>query len=135
MKTYHVFISHSWGYSEHYDGLIKRLNNSGLTYKDYSVPKDHPIHNAPTDQALEQAIKEKMQHASVVLLMTGMYAHHSTWIQKEIVIAQSGFATPKPIIAIDPWGSQRTSAVAKSAACEVVKWQSSSIANAIKTHG
>lgn len=38
----------------------------------------------------------------------------------------------KRIIAIEPWGSERTSTVVKSNANKVVKWNTSSIVNAIK---
>lgn len=140
MKKYHVFISHSWKYNNHYDGLIEHLENAKandeeFSYVDYSVPKDSPIHDAEDDEALEVAITEQMKHASVVLVMAGMYANQSDWIQEEIEIAQSGFASPKPIIAVEKWGTQKSSTLVKNAACEVVKWQSKSIANAIKKHG
>ena len=65
MSTYqiHVFISHSWAYSGHYDTLedwiFKRKWSQGqasLDLRDFSVPKNDPIHNASTDRALREAI-------------------------------------------------------------------------------
>ncbi|OPY56750.1 MAG: hypothetical protein A4E55_01950 [Pelotomaculum sp. PtaU1.Bin035] len=45
--TYNLFISHSWTYSDAYDKLIGLLNSDPyFSYKNYSVPKDDPIHNA-----------------------------------------------------------------------------------------
>lgn len=38
----------------------------------------------------------------------------------------------KKIIAIEPFGSERTSTIVKSAADEIVKWNTDSIVNAIK---
>lgn len=132
-KTYNLFISHSWSYSDAYEKLIALLDNdSNFSYKNYSVPKDDPINNATTDKALKDAIKNQMQYASVVLILAGVYSTYSKWIDKEIDLAQNGFSTPKKIIAIEPWGSEKTSTKVKNAADKIVKWQTSSIVNAIK---
>jgi len=62
----------------------------------------------------------------------GVYSTYSKWINKEIDIANE---YGKPIIAIEPWGSEKTSKTVKDNADEIVKWQASSIANAIKKWG
>ena len=133
-KTYYLFISHSWAYGDAYERLTKMLDGQ-IAYHDYSVPKDDPIHNAGTDAELEAAIKEQMKHASVILIMAGKYSTYSKWIKKEIKLAQSGFSTPKPIIAITPFGADQISGVVKEAADEVVKWNTASIVDAIKRWG
>lgn len=133
-KIYHLFISHSWAYGDAYDKLTNMLDGS-IDYSDYSVPKDDPIHDADNDKELEAAIKEQMKHASVVLIMAGKYSTYSKWIKKEIKIAKEGFNTPKPIIAITPWGAEQISSVVKNAADKVVKWNTSSIVAAIKELG
>ena len=133
-RTYNLFISHSWAYSDAYAKLIKLLNgDSDFLYKNYSVPKDDPIHNAKTEKALYGAIKSQMSYASIVLILAGVYSTYSKWINHEIKIAQSEFTTSKPIIAIEPWGSEKTSVVVKNAADMVVKWQTKSIVDAIKS--
>ena len=38
----------------------------------------------------------------------------------------------KPIIAIQPWGAEKTSIVVKNAANEIVSWNTDSIVNAIR---
>lgn len=135
-KTYHIFISHSWAYSDTYNDLIDLLDkDSSFSYADYSVPKDDPIHDAGTSKELYEAIKAQMSKASVVLILAGVYSTYSKWINKEIEIAQNEFSTPKPIIAIQPWGADRTSSVVKDAADKIVGWNSSSIINAIKDLG
>ena len=127
---YNIFISHSWSYSDYYDKLISLLDSeSSLYYRDYSVPKNDPIHNANNDRELRAAIKNQMQHASCVLILAGVYSTYSKWINIEIDLAQE---MGKRIIAIEPWGSERTSTVVKSNASKVVKWNTSSIVNAIK---
>ena len=67
---YHIFISHSWSYSDHYDRLLGLSNqNPYFYYRNYSVPKDDPIHNAPNSQLLREAIKRQIQPASCVLIL------------------------------------------------------------------
>lgn len=135
-KTYHIFISHSWAYPDAYEGLIKLLNKDpNFSYSDYSVPKDNPIHNAGTSKELYNAIKAQMSKASVVIIMAGVYSTYSKWINKEIEIAQTEFSTPKPIIAVEPWASEKTSIKVKEATNKIVGWNSSSIISAIKELG
>jgi hypothetical protein len=135
-KTYNLFISHSWAYSDAYDGLLRLLNKDyTFNYANYSVPKNDPVHTNGTDKQLYAAIKEQISHASVVLILAGVYATYSKWINKEITIAQTEFITPKPIIAVEYWGSERTSTIVKDAADLIVKWQSNSIIDAVKKLG
>ena len=135
-KTYNLFISHSWNYSDAYEKLLNLLDkDTSFSYKNYSVPKDDPVHTNGTDKELYEAIKEQMSHASVVLIMAGVYSTYSKWINKEIEIAQTEFSNPKPIIAVEPWGSEKTSVKVKDAADKIVRWNSSSIINAIKDLG
>ncbi len=132
-KNYNLFISHSWAYSTAYNGLVGLLNKDySFAYKNYSVPKNDPIHNAINDNQLYEAIKKQIGPSSVVLILAGVYASYSKWINHEIDIAKNGFATVKPIIAIEPWDSEKTSKVVKDNADKIVKWQSSSIISAIR---
>ena len=133
MRTHHLFISHSWDYSNSYERLVALLENRRyFQFKDYSVPRDDPIHNAPSDKALADAIKRQMAPCSVVLILAGVYATYSKWIDKEIKLAQAGFREPKPIVAIEPWGSERTSTTVKSAANRIVGWNTESVVRAIR---
>lgn len=131
LKTYKLFISHSWAYGDAYDKLVKFFNeHPNFSWVDYSVPKNDPIHNAPNETALYNAIKDQMQFTNCVVIMAGVYSTYSKWINKEIEIAKKVFS--KPIVAVEPWGSERTSIVVKNAADEIAKWQSSSIVSAIR---
>lgn len=130
LKLYSVFISHSWTYGDAYERLVELLEKHPLfKWRNYSVPKDDPIHDAPNTTALETAIREQMSHAGCVLILAGVYSTYSKWINREIKMAKS---MGKPIIAIEPWGSERTSQVVKDAADDIVKWQSASVVNAIR---
>lgn len=135
-NTYNLFISHSWTYSDAYDNLVKLLNARGyFPFSNCSVPKNDPIHNAPTSAALYQAIYNQMRPASVVLIMAGVYSTYSEWINKEIRIAKTEFTNPKPIIAIRPWAQTNMSSVVQDAADEIVGWNTESIVAAIRKWG
>lgn len=131
LRYYHLFISHSWSYPNAYESLVEKLDDAlHFKWKDYSVPIDDPIHNAPTTTRLRAAICEKIAKASCVLILAGVYSTYSKWINIEIELAK---ALCKPIIAIEPWGSERTSKIVKDNADAIVKWQTSSIVTAIRT--
>lgn len=128
--TYNLFISHSWTYNNTYENLVNMLDNaSSFSYKNYSVPKNDPIHHAPYDYQLKAAIRNQMQYASCVLILAGVYSTYSKWINIEIQLAKE---MGKRIIAVEPWGSQHTSMVVKQSADKTVGWNTSSIVNAIK---
>ena len=132
-KFYNLFISHSWSYGDHYEKLINLLEKRKyFKFTDYSVPKDDPIHNADNDDALREAIRKQMSLCSVVLVMAGVYSTYSRWIDEEINLAQSGFTSPKPILAIKPRGNTRMSTRVTNAANEIVNWNTESIVKAIR---
>lgn len=131
----HVFISHSWTYSGHYDTLSSwifeknwRVGQASLDLRDFSVPKDDPIHNAPTRSKLKDAIYNQIRRSHVIVIPTGMYANYSEWIQKEIDGAD---AYNKPILAVNPWGQERKSTVVYSACSKLVGWNSESVVDGI----
>lgn len=134
-RQIHVFISHAWKYSEHYKTLADwifnekwSVNNESLDFRNYSVPKDDPIHNANNDKQLKEAIFKKISMSHVIIIPTGMYTNYSKWIQKEIE-GSSGYR--KPILAVDPWGQIRTSSVVANAASKLVGWNKKSVVNGI----
>lgn len=133
MKTYNLFISHSWAYGNQYDNLVTHLKErSYFDWNNYSVPKNDPIHYANNDKELYEAIKRQIAPASVIIILAGVYSSYSKWIDKEIKIAKSEFLTPKPIIAIEPFGSERSSVFVKQNADIVVKMQTENIIEAIR---
>ena len=133
MRTHNLFISHSWTYGNQYANLVALLRKrTYFEFKNYSVPRDDPIHNAASARALRAAIRKKMAPTGAVLILAGVYATYSKWINEEIALAERGFAVRKSIIAIEPWGSERTSQRVKEAADRIVGWNTESIVRAIR---
>ena len=132
-NTYNLFISHSWAYSDAYEKLVALLDNRGyFSYKNYSVPKDDPIHNAGTNAQLRAAIMRQIAPCHCVVMLAGVYSTHSKWINEEIAICTTQFATKKPIVGINPWGAQRSSLVVQDAAAVMANWNTESIVAAIR---
>lgn len=131
----HVFVSHSWTYPQHYEkihewlfGKPHRFGQARVKFKDYSVPKDDPIHHTRNASALQAAIYRKISRCHVVVVPTGMYASRSKWIKKEIVGAKQYL---KPILGVNPWGQKRKSSVVRDAADNTVGWNEKSVVRGI----
>jgi hypothetical protein len=131
----HVFISHSWSYSGHYETLKNwifehnwSIGQASLDFRNYSIPKNNPILNADNDRELKEAIYRSIAPAHVIVIPTGMYANYSKWIRKEIDGAN---IYSKPILAVDPWGQERKSSVVRNEARFTVGWNKEPLINAI----
>lgn len=115
-----------------YNNLVNLLDKrSYFQYKNYSVPFNDPIHTKGTDAELYAAIERQVSPCHVVIVLAGVYSSYSKWIKEEIKIANS---YNKPIIAVEPWGSEKTSATVKQNATEIVGWNTESIVAAIREH-
>lgn len=131
----HIFVSHSWSYSSHYDTLAKWIfegrwsaGQASFNFLNFSVPKDDPVHNANNDAQLEKAIFNKIMRSHVIVIPTGMYANYSKWIKREIAGAKK---YEKPILAVNPWGQIKSSSVVANSASEIVGWNQQPIINNI----
>ena len=131
VKPRYLFISHSWSYGDAYDGLVKLLDKAPrFEYRNYSVPENDPVHDAATDTALKKAILQQMNACQIVIVIAGVYATYSKWINIELDLAKKHF--DKPVLAIKPWASKRTSTVVQDAADCIVGWNTNSIVGAIR---
>ena len=133
MNTPNLFVSHSWRHSDSYDRFINLLTQRRyFSFKDYSVPPDDPIHNARNQNELREAIRRQMSLCHVVVVMAGVYATHSKWINIELNLAKNGFLSEKPVLAVRPRGNERISNTVRQAADKVVGWNTGSIVLAIR---
>lgn len=132
-KTFNLFISHSWTYGNEYDRLINLLSEKKyFDFKNYSVPKNDPIHSASNQTELYEAIKKQISPCHLVIILAGVYASYSKWIDKEITIAKKEFTIPKPLLAIKPFGNDKVSLSASEKADQLVNWNTESIVAAIR---
>ena len=133
VRTHNLFVSHSWRYSNSYDRFINLLNQRGyFSFRDYSVPPSDPIHNARNQKELREAIRRQMRPCHVVVVMAGVYATYSKWINIELDLAKNGFLSDKPVLAVRPWGNVRISDTVREAADRVVGWNTENIVRAIR---
>lgn len=129
LRTYKIFISHAWNYSESYLRVVRMLNEAPyFSWQNLSVPEHDPVPPGQ-EHRLEQALRDQMRPASIFLILAGMYVSHSAWIQFEIDFSRR---IGRPIIGVKPWGSQRTPDAVSRAAKEMVGWNSASIVAAVR---
>ncbi len=130
MNTYNLFLSHSWKHNTQYNNLENLLRaRPFFNFRNYSVPEHNPILGARTDAQLETAIEEKIRACSVVIILAGVYATYSKWINKEIQIAKR---LGKPILAIKPFGNTQMSTTVTQAANSIVNWNTESVVAEIR---
>ena len=132
MVTYNLFISHSWNYSDQYASLVRLLRQRpDFDFRNYSVPPDDPIHHAANDAQLRAAIRNQMVPCHAIIVLAGVYATYSKWIDAEIDLAKGGFQNPKPIIAVRPFENTNISTRVRDAADIIVGWNTVSVVNAL----
>ncbi|MEQ4487955.1 MAG: TIR domain-containing protein [Dehalococcoides mccartyi] len=128
LHRYRLFVSHAWRYSEEYNRFCNLLANApNFIYSNYSVPECDPLHCKPNELAEE--LRQQIRPVEVAIILGGMYATHSDWIQFEINFAQS---LNKRILGVAPYGSERFPLNVSQASHAVVNWNTASIVDAIR---
>lgn len=135
MKTYNIFISHAWKYSEHYNKVVQWLNEAQdegeFKWKNYSVPKHDPLIDPNTTSGkkkLKEELECQIKPSSIVIILSGMYTAYSEWIDFETDTAVS---YKKYIIGVKPWGQERIPRKVLDNANVMVGWNKNSIVNAV----
>ena len=135
MNTYNIFISHAWKYSEHYNKIVQWLDEAQdegkFNWKNYSVPQHDPLIDPNTTvgkNKLKNELKEQIRPASKVIILAGMYASYSDWIDFEI---DTSVSFGKYIIGVKPWGQERIPSKVSSNSDVLVGWNKDSVVNAI----
>lgn len=135
MNTYNIFISHAWKYTEHYNKVVQWLDEAQsegeFYWKNYSVPIHDPLIDPNTTvgkNKLKSELKKQIRPASKVIILAGMYATYSDWIDFEI---DTAYDLSKYIIGLKPWGQERIPTKISSNSDVLVGWNKSSVINAI----
>jgi hypothetical protein len=131
LKTRTIFISHAWQYDEHYWKIVEWFNNApNFSWKNCSVP-NHDSLPDKTSRGLSAGMTRQISPAQGVIILAGMYAAHSSWIDYEIAEAQR---MGKIIIGVVPWGQERVPLnVQRAAGNNMVGWNSASVVQAVRT--
>lgn len=132
LKNRMIFISHAWSYNNHYWTLVNWFNEEpNFFWSNCSVPS-HDALPDKTSKGLSEGMTRQISPAQVVLVLGGMYAAHSAWIEYEIKEAQR---MNKTIIGIRPWGQERMPQIVQSASiCDPVGWNRSSVISAVRLY-
>lgn len=132
LKNRMIFISHAWRYSEHYSKIVEWFNNEpNFSWSNCSVPSDDSLPDK-TSAGLSRGMTRQISPAQVVIILGGMYAAHSAWIEYEISEAQR---MEKTIIGVKPWGQERVPQIVQNASvCPVVGWNSASIIRVVRSY-
>lgn len=131
LKSRTLFISHAWQYDQAYLTLVKWFNEApNFLWKDCSLPSTDALPDKTT-AGLMRGITRQINPAQGVLIIAGMYAAHSGWIDYEIGEA---VRMGKTIIGIKPWGQERMPVKVQDAAHVIVNWNSASVVDAVRTY-
>ena len=132
LKNRMIFISHAWEYNQHYYKIEEWLNDAqNFSWSNCSVPS-HDGLTDKTSAGLSRGMTRQINPAQVVLILGGMYAAYSSWIEFEISEAQR---LGKTIIGIKPWGQERVPQIVQDASiCDVVGWNSASVVQAVRNY-
>lgn len=129
LKTRNLFISHAWSYSDHYNTIVGWFNNeSNFFWKNYSVPS-HDACSQSSTTGLKTCLTNQINPAQGIIILAGMYASHSDWIDYEI---DEALRMKKTIIGVKPWGQERTPQKVQDAANILVGWNSASVVQAVR---
>lgn len=131
LKTRALFISHAWAYEHHYNQLELWFNEAlNFSWRNCSVPSTHGLEDK-TAKGLSEGMTRQISPAQGVIILAGMYAAHSSWIQYEI---SEALRMNKVIIGVRPWGAERVPTSVQNAANVMVNWQSASIIQAVRDY-
>lgn len=131
LRSRMLFISHAWQYDQAYLTLVRWFNEApNFSWKNCSIPSTDALPDKTTS-GLAAGITRQINPAQGILIIAGMYAAHSGWIDYEIGEAQR---LGKKIIGIRPWGQERMPVKVQEAAHVLVNWNSQSIIDAVRQH-
>jgi hypothetical protein len=131
LKNRMIFISHAWSYDDHYHTLVGWFNEElNFAWSNCSVPS-HDSLSDKTSKGLSEGMTRQISPSQIVIILGGMYAAHSDWIDYEIKEARR---MEKTIIGVTPWGQERVPLnVQNASSCPMVGWNRSSVISAVRS--
>lgn len=131
LKTRTLFISHAWNHDDHYCKVVEWFNAAqNFSWKNSSVPSHDSLPDKTTS-GLRAGLTRQINPAHGVIILAGMYAAHSDWIDHEI---QEAKRMGKIIIGVAPRGQERIPLnVQQAAGNNMVAWNSASLIQVVRT--
>lgn len=135
LYDYRIFISHAWKYGDDYIRLVNLLDAAPyFHYFNYSAPEQKPLFPSGkpyTSSDIARKITDKIRPAQITLVISGMYAAYSDWMQYEI---DESLRMRMPVIGIMPRGQERVPLYVRDRVDVLVGWNTSSIVSAIRRY-
>jgi hypothetical protein len=129
LKVRYLFISHAWRRGEHYQKIVEWLNETSyFEWHNYSVPS-HDACEQTSTVGLQRCLTNQIRPAQATIILAGMYAAYSDWIEYEV---NEAVRMGKIIIGVRPWGQERTPALITDSATTMVNWQRDSVVSAVR---
>jgi hypothetical protein len=129
LKTRPLFISHAWTHDKQYEKMVEWLNAApNFSWKNCSVPNYDSLPDK-TSKGLSAGMTRQISPAQGVIILAGMYASQSAWIDYEL---SEAVRMDKIIIGVTPWGQERVPVNIQSAATIMVGWNSASVIQAVR---
>ena len=131
LRTHRAFICHAWTYGDEYYKLVEFLDTApNFSWQNVSVPGHDPIHSRSRSE-IEYELRNRVREVDVFLVLAGMYAAHSDWMEFELEFPRR---IGRPIIGVKPRGSERIPVAVQNAAHEIVGFRADSIVTAVRRH-
>ena len=135
LYDYRIFISHAWKYGDDYIRLVNLLDAAPyFHYFNYSAPEQKPLFPSGTPYTssdIARKITDKIRPAQITLVISGMYAAYSDWMQYEI---DESLRMRMPVIGIMLLGQERVPLYVRDRVDVLVGWNTSSIVSAIRRY-
>lgn len=131
LKPRMLFISHAWAYNEHYHKVVEWFDGAiNFEWRNCSVPSHDSLPDK-TSKGLSEGMTRQIAPAQGVILLAGMYAAHSAWIDYEI---NEAIRMNKIIIGVLPWGQERVPVKVQDAATVMVGWNNISLIQTVRDY-
>jgi hypothetical protein len=99
-----------------------------FNWSNYSVPETKAF-GQMANYRMKEELRQQIRPTNVVIIIAGMWAAHSEWIEFELDYA---FDIGKPILGVRPRGAQRLPYQIQLKADLVVNWNTESIVSGIR---
>lgn len=134
LRTYHLFISHGWKYTDDYYRMMEYLEKISesepqFRYDLHSEPESEKGRKNRKTEELMAEMQEQIRDTECVLILSDMYKESHYWLDYAMDLAQDWQI---PILGIRKWNGQKSPYQIEERADEMVEWEKKSILTAIR---